>query len=612
MSPMITESKIEWKWGVFAALAMAFIAFYPQFNLWLARGKQWQGSYVLVQGDEIAYSGYVNALIDGRPRRNDPFMGKDDVPSAPVSESLFSIQVVPAYAVAWPSRILHISASTAFILLIVICAIASSLAIFWLLHEIIGDGLAAAAGVLIVLCLGTLIAGQGEALFMLTGRNEYDFFPYLRRYQPSLAFPLFFVFCACVRRSLVMAETRKGILWALSGALVFIVLVFSYFYIWTAALAWLFCLAVVWLTARPRDWKRLSINFGIIGAVALAGVAAFFSLLAHRSNSMDSMALLFHSHAPALFHAPEIIAYVVLAALGIALWRGFVGVKEPIVLLAASFALMPITVFNQQVITGLSLQPIHYQLFIANYTVLMAVVLAAVGIIKGSKPSDWQLPRKVLFYAGAIALAWGVVELAGSTRRNAPYARIRDDSMPVISRLAQIAREDGTYDRARATGSYPIVYSTNLNVAGNLSTGAPQGVLWAHHTPVAGVASLERSKELFYYYLYYSGADERELAQAMVERRFQTLSALFGVERVATTLGPNAKPITTEEMRAEVRHYSNFIGSFSKELAAQPLLSFVVAPVQAEPNYANLDRWYERDAGERVGIYVIYRVKLRP
>jgi len=40
MSPMITESKIEWKWGVFAALAMAFIAFYPQFNLWLARGKQ--------------------------------------------------------------------------------------------------------------------------------------------------------------------------------------------------------------------------------------------------------------------------------------------------------------------------------------------------------------------------------------------------------------------------------------------------------------------------------------------------------------------------------------------------------------------------------------------
>src|ERR1700730_14742496 len=108
---MITESKTEWKSRQCVALAMAIIGFYPQFNLCLARGMQWQGSYVLVQGDEIAYSGYVNALIDGRPRRNDPFMGRDDVPSAPVSESLFSIQVVPAYAVAWPARMLHISAS---------------------------------------------------------------------------------------------------------------------------------------------------------------------------------------------------------------------------------------------------------------------------------------------------------------------------------------------------------------------------------------------------------------------------------------------------------------------------------------------------------------------
>jgi hypothetical protein len=609
---MISESKIEWKWGVFVALAMAIIAFYPQFNLWLARGKEWQGSYVLVQGDEIAYSGYINALIDGRPRRNDPFMGKDDVPGASLSESLFSIQVIPAYAIALPARMMHISASTAFILLIVFCSIASSLAIFWLLSEIVGDGLAAAATVLIVLCLGTLTAGQGEALYMLRGLNDYDFFPYLRRYQPSLAFPLFFVFCACVRRSLAMAETRKSIRWALSAALVLIVLVFSYFYMWTAALAWLACLAVVSLAVRPRDWKQLSINLGIIGVVALAAVAAFFSLLAHRSNSMDSTQLLSHSHAPALFHAPEVLAYVVLAALAIALWRGFVDIEEPIVLLAASFALMPITVFNQQVITGLSLQPIHYQLFIANYVVLVGAVLAAVAIIKGRKPADWRLPRKVLFYAGALALAWGVVELTSSTKRNAPYARIRDDSMPAIARLAQIAREDGTYDSARATGSYPIVYSTNLDVAGSLSTGAPQGVLWAHHTPAAGVASLDQSKQLFYYYLYYSGADERELAQAMAERRFQTLSALFGIERVAATLALDAKPITTEEMRAEVLHYANFISSFSKELAAQPLLSFVIAPVQAEPNYANLDRWYERDSGERVGIYVIYRVKLRP
>src|SRR3989454_5349330 len=106
------RTRIEWKWGVLAALAMTFIGLYPQINLWLARGTQWQGSYVLTQGDEIAYSAYVNALIDGRPRRNDPFNGRDDLPGKPTYESLFSIQFLPAYAITLPARLLGLSTDT--------------------------------------------------------------------------------------------------------------------------------------------------------------------------------------------------------------------------------------------------------------------------------------------------------------------------------------------------------------------------------------------------------------------------------------------------------------------------------------------------------------------
>ena len=606
-APKISASS---KWLAFATLAITLLAIYPQINIWLARGKDWHGSYVLVQGDEIAYSAYINALIDGRPRRNDPFMGRDDAPGKPLPESLFSIQVIPAYAVAWPARLFHLSASTAFIFLIVVCAIAASFAIFWLVRATTGDDALAATGVLITLCLGTLAAGQGEARLML-GQNAYDFFPYLRRYQPSVAFPLWFVFCGLVWRSLPQSDPKKEIRSAIAAGLVFVVLVFSYFYLWTAALAWLACLALIWMIARMPDWRRLCLRFGIVLVPALTGIAAFLFLLSHRSSSMDSTQLLSRSHAPDLSYAPEVIAFAVLAALGIAAWRKVINVKDPLVLFAASLALMPIAVFNQQVVTGRSLQPIHYQLFIANYVVLVAGVLAASAIIRGTRADDWRIHLRLLPYACCIALAWGVVELAGSTRRNAAYGRLRDDSMPVISRLGEIARTDGTYERARADGSYPIVYSTNLMVAGNLPTAAPQGVLWAQHTPAAGVASLDQSKELYYYYLYYSGADEKALAQAMLEGQFNTLSALFGVERVITALTLDAKPITTEDMRTEVRRYSDFIKTFSRERAARPLVSFVVAPVQAEPNYANLDRWYERDSGERVGIYVIYRLKLR-
>lgn len=608
---MHNDPKIIWKWGALAALAMSIIAIYPQVNLWIARGSQWQGSYVLVQGDEVAYSAYINALIDGRPRRNDPFMGRDDVPGQPLPESLFSIQVVPAYAVAWPARLLHVTASTAFILLILISAISASLAIFWLVQSTTGDSQMAATAVLVTLCLGTLAAGQGEARAMIFGEHVYDFFPFLRRYQPSVAFPLLFLFFTLVWRSLPRADVRGQIRSAVCAGLVLAVLVFSYFYLWTAAVAWLGGLALIWLIARTRDWKRLLAPFGIIGALLVGAIVPFFILLSHRSASMDSTQLLTRSHAPDLGYAPEAIAIVLLVALVIAAARKTVNLKDPLVLFTASLDLLPIVVFNQQVITGRSLQPIHYQVFIANYVVLTGAVLTAFVIMRERKESTWHMPRRVLTYACLIAFAWGLVELAGSTRRNAGYARIRDDSMRPISRLAQIARADGTYSRARVDGSYPIVYSTNLMVAMNLSTAAPQGVLWAHHTPAAGVASLDQSKELYYYYLYYSGADEKELAQALTEGQFQTLSALFGVERVITTLAKNAKPITTEDMREEVRRYSEFIKSFSQERAAHPLLSYVVAPIQAEPNYGNLDRWYQRDAGEHVGIYVIYRLKLR-
>src|SRR5438445_6052759 len=115
-----SHTRIEWRWGALAALAMSIIALYPQINLWIARGKNWQGSYVLTQGDEVAYSAYLNALIDGRPRRSDPFNGRDDQPGKPTYESLFSIQFVPAYAIALPARAFGLSSATVFIWLIVL------------------------------------------------------------------------------------------------------------------------------------------------------------------------------------------------------------------------------------------------------------------------------------------------------------------------------------------------------------------------------------------------------------------------------------------------------------------------------------------------------------
>src|SRR6185503_11931099 len=104
----------------------------------------------------VIYSAYVNALLDGRPRTNDPFSGRDATPGQPPYENLLAIQFVPAYLVALPARALGLSASTAFIILIVLAAAAASLAIFWLLATLTGDSKSAAAGALLTLCFGAL------------------------------------------------------------------------------------------------------------------------------------------------------------------------------------------------------------------------------------------------------------------------------------------------------------------------------------------------------------------------------------------------------------------------------------------------------------------------
>src|SRR5882724_9476484 len=118
---------VTFKYCALVVTAITFLSLVPQLRFWLARGSQWQGSYTILQPDEVIYSAYVNALIDGRPRRTDPSAGQDDHPQAPLPESLFSIQFIPPFIIAWLARACGASASTAFIVLGGVAGLLSSL-----------------------------------------------------------------------------------------------------------------------------------------------------------------------------------------------------------------------------------------------------------------------------------------------------------------------------------------------------------------------------------------------------------------------------------------------------------------------------------------------------
>src|SRR5258705_13291187 len=81
-----------WTWALLTAATLALITCLPQIYLNYVRGSAWNGSCAYLDTDELPYAAYTNALIDDRPRRNDPFTGKDDNQF----ETLFSIQFLPA------------------------------------------------------------------------------------------------------------------------------------------------------------------------------------------------------------------------------------------------------------------------------------------------------------------------------------------------------------------------------------------------------------------------------------------------------------------------------------------------------------------------------------
>jgi hypothetical protein len=278
------------------AAAMALLSLIPQLHLWLVRGRDWNGAYVSLQGDEPLYSAYVNALLEGRPRKNDPFGGRDDSVAAPLPESIFSIQFIPAYLIALPARVLGVSASTAFIFLGPAAALLSSLSVFWLLTSVTGDRKFAGAGILVVLSLGGLLGSYG--IFGTRIDIAYPVLPFLRRYQPAAVFPLFFIFQGLVWRMLTCLNKGRAQVAAVLAGLTLGVLIFSYLYLWTAALAWLVCIGALWLILQPGERSKTVVGLIIICAITALALAPYFYLVAHRASAIDEQQMLINTHWP--------------------------------------------------------------------------------------------------------------------------------------------------------------------------------------------------------------------------------------------------------------------------------------------------------------------------
>ena len=597
-------TNVKWRFGVLAGIIVALFGLYPQFALWSERGENWNGVFASNDLDEPAYAAYLQALIEGRPRKNDPYSGRDETTQTPQPESIFSIQFAAPYAVMIPARLLGLDASQTFVLLSATASFLTALALFWFLTQITGNELFAAVGTLMILFGGALASGNGALNGILERGAPYPFFPFLRRYIPAVAFPFLFAMLGFVWLSLKSQVKRTKYTSAILAGVCFSFLVFSYFYLWTTAAAFLFALTLLWLVFRPENWKQDFPFLLLTGAIGFLSLLPYAYLLSKRAPSTDAVQLLVLTRAPDLFRVPTIICLVSVFFLALGIRLGFAEIKQYSTIFLLALTLVPFFVFNQQIVTARSLQPFHYEYYVVNYIAALVVILTCFLYLK--KIRSPKIYATILLVFGLLSVSWGYIEAKYTTKFLFFWNLQREEAMPVSKHLAELAKESETNGKNTVTLNFDYIQ------ADNQATTAPQSVLWARHQHVFAGVGWQENKERYYKMLYYAGRDADWLRSDVKRGDLEAYMALFGWDRFNPNLSVNYRPLKVFELEEEVQRYKNYTENFGFAEASEPLISFVVVPKELNLDLSNLERWYELNKGEDFGKYTLYKTKLKP
>jgi hypothetical protein len=342
-----------------------------------------------------------------------------------------------------------------------------------------------------------------------------------------------------------------------------------------------------------------------VAAVALAffatGLLPYYYLLSRRSITVDELQTLISTHRLDLFRVPEVVGMLVLLVLAVAVFRGRLNKSDPQLIFAAATALLPIVVFNQQVLTGKSIQPFHYEAFIVNYVVLVAVVVAFSLL--------WRtIKNATLSWITIASLVLGLVDVAFLAAGFHQTDVMKDRMVPVARRLRQLSLSET---------SPALVFSPQLEVMQMLPAYAPQGTLLGMGSVDFGGATPDERKEFLFTHLYYSGVTPDALRQIIdgagvpLQTSYYVKYVLFGHERIRPVYSLEFHPITRSEIEGELKRYAAFVDSFSRDTARKHRITYSVTTIDSNFDFSHIDRWYDRNRGEQVGDAMLYTLTLR-
>jgi hypothetical protein len=599
---------VHYRYGAGAVVAILLLALGPHLYFLYKRGTDWNGLFPLTHSDEVAYAAYLNALIDGRPRRNDPYTGLDDAPARPQPESYFSIQFLPPTVLAMVARGIGATSDQAFFGLTLIAAVTSTLALCWMLQGVLHDQREAALGVLIVLTLGTI---HLIVHYLWTGVSSVNYLGFLRRYVPSAGFPFLFIFCGTVFRAVQLKDWRRKLVWIGLAGLSFSVLVYSYFYLWTSALSWFCCFSIIWVLATKERLGALS-TLGAVVVLMAVSLSPYFIMISERVHSTEEALALELTRRPDMFRLSEVLGLVALFGLVYVVRHKNHGVTNETLVFTAGLAITPFVVFNQQVIHGRSLQPFHYGLFVVNYVAIAALFITLVLVCRTLSSRGQKISRVAIYVLTFLALLSGSYQaLMAGRRHSAPNFR-RDSALPAMRQLAMMGRNG----QGQSLDRNSLVLCTDVTVADAVPTVAPQPVLWAPHMYQFSGTNTEEDREKLSLFLYFTGVsldgvDRTNFEQLDSSRRIY-LSFLIGRGRFLRVLRSTWSPITAAEIKSALDRYHEFTSTVDRVRVARYPIAYVLTSPTEGIDFKNLDKWYERDAGAPFKEFTLYRLRMRP
>jgi hypothetical protein len=310
-----------------------------------------------------------------------------------------------------------------------------------------------------------------------------------------------------------------------------------------------------------------------------------------------------------LWRTPEIISYFAIILLALSYWRQWLDIDKSKYIFLLSISVVAPIVFNQQILTGYSLQPFHYQLYGVNYISLFVLVIVSLMLI-----SNHLVPKSVktaFAFVGLISAMMFIGDLVWGAK-HFHNERVRVDELQgVASRIRDITSIEGGNSRDPS-----VVMSFDLTQQGfpdsnYLPSLSSQPILWSVYISTFPDVSPVEDRVRLNTFIYYHGLNGDGLKR-ILETNFSLSIGFFGAGRVFPQLTTGANPITESEIAEVSEQYEAFRQKFSYEDAKTHTLHFVLTRNDANNNLTAIDRWYERDSGEQIGSYTLYRVKLRP